>query len=206
MTKWDQSVGTGNFQLWRLKECREPGWGAGSCGSLNSSAKQQEAYSPRAMALWHSQKQDGRYLSYSGQSLAGIGISPSTPWWKASGARVPKSSSSWKAKCFTNPCTLRPISMGVDSRDVLFFRKGIKRLTQKPWLTELQKRTNYIHLFRHHFLVPRFTYPCSCPSAVLRATLVRPLLHFLHPFRSGFDLLCLAVPTASNKHPSRRIA
>jgi hypothetical protein len=73
------------------------GMGAGSCGSLNSSAKQQEAYSPapaRAMALWHSQKQDGRYLSYSGQSLAGIGISPSTPWWKASGARVPKSSSS----------------------------------------------------------------------------------------------------------------
>jgi hypothetical protein len=71
--------------------------GAGSCGSLNSSAKQQEAYSPapaRPMALWHSQKQDGRYLSYSGQSLAGIGISPSTPWWKASGARVPKSSSS----------------------------------------------------------------------------------------------------------------
>src|SRR5271154_5196224 len=93
------------------------------------------------------------------------------------------------------PLYFAPNSMGLTHATYYFSREeGTKRLTQKTMTDRTASCTNYIHLFRHHFLVPRFTYPYSCSSAVLRATLIRPLCISCISFPSGFDLLRLAVP------------
>ena len=144
--------------------------------------------------LWHSQKQDGRPLHI-----------PANPWLEAGYLLVlPVVALAFPKAVELKLSTLRPISVGWTHATYYFaVRRGFDTETTAD---RTAKCTNYIHLFRHHFLVPRFTYRCSCSSAVLRATLVRPLcISYILFVPVLISCVWRCHLTASNQHPSCRI-